>query len=113
MLVEVKLDLLVCDVDAQLFKRVLLEVFKSKNVQDSHIHAALCSTSKEEKGTNKLILLCNGTSESPAAILIDKTLMIIQVQPKYRVWSGRPSTLMRNHKHQLSESQSSFYFSLY
>lgn len=64
MLVEVKLDLFVCDVDAQLFKRVLLKVFESKDVQDSHIHAALCSTSKEEKGTNKLILLCNGTSKS-------------------------------------------------
>lgn len=50
MLVEVELDLLVCDIDAQLFKRVLLEVFKSKDVQDSHIHAALCGTSKEEKG---------------------------------------------------------------
>lgn len=50
MLVEVKLDLLVCDVDAQLFKGVPLEVFKSKDVQDSHIHAALCGTSKEKKG---------------------------------------------------------------
>lgn len=102
-LVEVKLNLLVCDIDAQLFKGVLLEVFKSKDVQDSHIHAALCGTSKEEKGTNKLILQCNGTSKSPAAILIDKTLMIIQVQPKYRVWS---SSLMRNHKHQLSKRKS-------
>ena len=54
MLVEVKLDLLICNVDAQLFKRVLFEIFKSKDVQDSHIHAALCSTSKEKKGTNKL-----------------------------------------------------------
>lgn len=49
MLVEVKLDLLVCDVDAQLFKGVALEVFKSKDVQDSHVHAALCGTSKERK----------------------------------------------------------------
>lgn len=66
MLVEVKLDLLVCDVDAQLLKRVLLEVLKSKDVQDSHIHAALCSTSKRgKKGTNKLILLCDGTGKSP------------------------------------------------
>lgn len=53
-LVEVKLDLLVCDVDAQLFKRVLFEILKSKDVQDSHIHAALRGTSKEKKGTNKL-----------------------------------------------------------
>lgn len=50
MLVEVKLDLLVCDVDAQLFKGVPLEVFKTEDVQDSHVHAALCGTSKEQKG---------------------------------------------------------------
>ena len=56
-----------------------------------------------KKGTNKLILLCYGTSKSPAGILIDKTLMIIQVQPKYRVCLDG---LMRHHKHQLSESQS-------
>lgn len=31
--------------------------------------------------------------------------MITQVKPKYRVWSGRPS-LVRKHKHQLSQSQS-------
>lgn len=49
-LVEIKLNLLVCDVDAQLLKRVLLEVFKSKDVQDSHIQAALYGTSKEKKG---------------------------------------------------------------
>ena len=49
-LVEVELDLLVCDIDAQLFKRVLFEVLKSKDVQDSHIHAALRGTSKEKKG---------------------------------------------------------------
>lgn len=106
MLVEVKLYLLVCDVDAQLFKRVFLEVFKSKDVQDSHIHATLSGTSKEEKGTNKIILLCYGTSKSPAGILIDKSLMIIQVQPKYRVCFGQPRSLVRNHKHQLSKSQS-------
>lgn len=60
-LVEVKLDLLVGDVDAQLLKRVLLEVLEAEDVQDSHVHAALRSTSKpsaarrgrEEKKTNK------------------------------------------------------------
>lgn len=83
MLVEIKLDLLICDVDAQLFERVLLEVLKSKDVQDSHIHATLCGTSKEKRGTNKLILPYRGTSKSPAVIIIDKTLMIMQVQPKY------------------------------
>lgn len=45
-LVEVKLDLLIGDVDAQLLKRVLLEVLEAEDVQDSHIHAALRSTSK-------------------------------------------------------------------
>lgn len=54
MLVEVKLDLLVCDVDAQLFKRVLFEIFESEDVQDSDIHATLRGTSKEKKGTDKL-----------------------------------------------------------
>lgn len=82
MLVEVKLNLLVRDVDTQLLKRILLEVFKSKDVQDSHIHAALCGTSKEEKGTNKLILLCYGISKSPAGILIDQILITIRVQPQ-------------------------------
>lgn len=70
---------------------------------------------RKKRGTNKLILLCDGTSKSPAAILIDKTLMIIQVPPKYGVWSGWPS-LTRNHKHRLWKSQiflNGFYFSLY
>ena len=49
-LVEVKLNLFVGDVDAQLLKRVLLEVLKSKDVQDSHIHSTFRGTSKEEKG---------------------------------------------------------------
>ena len=57
MLVEVKLDLFISNVDAQLLKGVLLEVFKSKDVQDSNIHAAFNGTSKEKNGTNKVILL--------------------------------------------------------
>lgn len=43
----------------------------------------------EKKGTNTLILLCNGTSKSPAAVSIDKTLMMIRVQPKYGVDPNR------------------------
>lgn len=95
-LVEIKLDLLICNVDAQLLKWVLLEVFKPKDVQDSHIHAALSGTSKKKRGTNKLILLCWGDGKSPATILIDKTLMIIHMQPKYWVWSERLSLTRRN-----------------
>lgn len=80
MLVEVKLDLFVGDVDAQLLKRVLLEVLEAKDVQDSHIHAALRSTSKpntagreegEKMGTNKLILLLNGGRQIPPSSRID------------------------------------------
>lgn len=36
-LIEVKLDLLIGYVDAELLKRVLLEVFKAKDVQDADI----------------------------------------------------------------------------
>lgn len=39
MLVEVELDLLVGDVDAQLLKGVFLEVFKTKDVQDADVKA--------------------------------------------------------------------------
>lgn len=38
-LVEVELDLLVGDVDAQLLKGVFLEVFKTKDVQDADVKA--------------------------------------------------------------------------
>lgn len=41
MLVEVKLDLLVGDVDAKLLEGVLLEVFETKNVQDADVQAFL------------------------------------------------------------------------
>lgn len=50
MLVEVKLNLFVGNVDAQLLKGVFLEVLKSKDVQDSHVHSTFHGTSKEEKG---------------------------------------------------------------
>lgn len=58
---------------------------------------------RREKGTNTLILLCNGTSKSPAAVSIDKTLMMIRVQPKYGVdpnsaavwWETINSTLQK------------------
>lgn len=38
-LVEVELDLLVGDVDAELLERVLLEVLKTKDVQDANVQA--------------------------------------------------------------------------
>lgn len=47
-LVEVKLDLLVGNVDAELLKRVLLEVFKTKYVQDADVKA-LVVLSGEDK----------------------------------------------------------------
>ena len=39
MLVEVELDLLVGDVDAQLLERVLLEVLEAEDVQDADVQA--------------------------------------------------------------------------
>lgn len=39
MLVEVELDLLVGDVDAQLLERVPLEVLKAENIQDADVQA--------------------------------------------------------------------------
>lgn len=39
MLVEVELNLLIGNVDAQLLKRVLLEVLKAKDVQDADVQA--------------------------------------------------------------------------
>ncbi len=39
MLVEVKLDLLIGDVDAELLERVLLEVLKTEDVQDADVQA--------------------------------------------------------------------------
>lgn len=39
MLVEVELDLLVGNVDAELFEGVLLEVLKAKDVQDADVQA--------------------------------------------------------------------------
>lgn len=39
MLVEVELDLLVGDVDAQLLERVPLEVLEAENIQDADVQA--------------------------------------------------------------------------
>ena len=44
MFVEIELKLLICKVDAELFKTVMLVIFKSKNVQNSY-RASLKSTS--------------------------------------------------------------------
>lgn len=41
MLVEVKLDLLVGNVDAELLEGVLLEILKTKDVQDADVQASL------------------------------------------------------------------------
>ena len=41
-LVEVELDLLIGDVDAELLERVLLEVLEAEDVQDAHIHPTVC-----------------------------------------------------------------------
>lgn len=57
-LVEVKLNLFICNVDAELLKGVLLEVLESKDVQDSHIHATFCHTSKGNIGTEKQSSSC-------------------------------------------------------
>lgn len=48
-LVKVELNLFVSDVDTQLLERVLLEVLKTKDVQDPYVHHALGRTSKTQK----------------------------------------------------------------
>lgn len=48
MLVEVKLDLLVGNVDAELLEGVLLEVFKTKYVQDADVKALVVLSGEDE-----------------------------------------------------------------
>lgn len=65
---------------------------------------------RRKKGTNALILLCNGTRNSPAAVSIDKTLMMIRVQPKYGVdpnsvaarWETRNSAFKKRRESSLN-----------
>ena len=71
MLVEVKLNLLICNVDAKLFKGVILEVLESKDDQDSHIHATFCSTSKGKKRTDEQNHSCVELSEQIPSNHID------------------------------------------
>lgn len=49
MLVEVELDLLVGDVDAQLLERVPLEVLKAKNIQDANVQARVVLSGEGRK----------------------------------------------------------------
>lgn len=42
-LIEIELNLLVCDIDAQLLERVLPEVLKAKDIEDADVHPALHS----------------------------------------------------------------------
>lgn len=49
MLVEVKLDLLIGDVDAELLERVLLEVLKTEDVQDADVQALVILSGDERK----------------------------------------------------------------
>lgn len=55
MLVEVKLDLLVGNVDAELLERVLLEVFKTKYVQDADVKALVVLSAEDEDKIFKCI----------------------------------------------------------
>lgn len=48
MLVEVKLDLLIGDVDAELLERVLLEVLKTEDVQDADVQALVILSGGEK-----------------------------------------------------------------
>lgn len=47
-LVEVKLDLLVGDVDAELLERVFLEVLKAEDVQDADVQALVLLSGSEK-----------------------------------------------------------------
>lgn len=51
-LIKVELNLFIGDVYAQLLKRVPLKVLEAKDVQNTHIHPALCSTSNTETRRN-------------------------------------------------------------
>ena len=55
MLVEVKLDLLVGDVDAQLLERVLLEVLKTKDVQNADVQALVVLSGGDRKEKDVLL----------------------------------------------------------
>lgn len=48
-LVEVKLDLLIGDVDAELLERVLLEVLKTEYVQDANVQALVILSGGENE----------------------------------------------------------------
>lgn len=48
-LVEVKLDLFVGNVDAQLLEGVLLKVLKAKNIQDANVQALIFLSEGDEK----------------------------------------------------------------
>lgn len=49
MLVEVKLDLFVGNVDAQLLERVLLKVLEAKNIQDANVQALIVLSEGDKK----------------------------------------------------------------
>lgn len=55
MLVEVELDLLVGNVDAQLLKGVLLEVLKAKDVQDADVQALVVVPAGDGKMENHCV----------------------------------------------------------
>lgn len=57
-LVEVKLDLLVGNVDAELLKGVLLEVFKTKDVQDADVEALVILSGEDESKALQHSLHC-------------------------------------------------------
>ena len=44
MLIEVILDLLICDVDAELLKTVVVEILETKNIQDPNWEAISTET---------------------------------------------------------------------
>lgn len=57
MLVEVKLDLLVGDVDAELLEGVLLEVLEAEDVQDADVQALVVLSGGENVSLKSLMLL--------------------------------------------------------
>lgn len=48
MLIEVELDLLVGNVDAELLKRIFLEVFKPKDIENPNVQSLITSTEKAQ-----------------------------------------------------------------
>lgn len=70
MLIKVILDLFICNIDAQLLKRICLKVLKAKNVQEAHRQRiATLKAIKEKKNNLSYICMIKGEKEEKMAFV--------------------------------------------